>query len=117
MALTFRMPDSHSHVRLAWKITAAGVEDTNPVEIPAVIKTRWIFIVCKQGSGTLTLKGAISIPEAPEGRFWDTALTQTISPGAVVIQQLNTPYHYYRPEFEQQGSGAIEIYVVIEGIA
>jgi len=120
MALkTFELPSSVSHFRLVWEVTSGGTEPSNSTPIPSVLSKRWAFIKCVNGGGTLTLEGGWHVPESPEGVFWDTVLSQNVSDGTAILQSLTHPYHFYRVVFtvSQGYSGAIRIYVVVEGNA
>jgi len=110
------MPSQLGNVRLVWRVTAVGTEPANSQPIPTVISKRWCVIVARQGSGTITLKGGIYVPEAPETVYWDTVLSQTVSANSTVITELTGfPYHFYRVEFNSGNSGPFDIFVVVEG--
>lgn len=117
--LRFRMPSSHTHVELVWDITSAGETEANATPIPSVISKRWLVVVSRQGAGTITLKGGIRIPEAPETIYWDTVASLTVTPASVTVLNLSEmfPYHHYKVEFTPSGSAPYSIYVKIEGSA
>lgn len=117
--LRFRMPSSNTHVELVWDITSAGETEANSTPIPSVISKRWLAVVCRQGAGTITLKGGIRIPEAPETIFWDTVVSFSVTSGSVRVENLSDmfPYHHYKVEFTPSGSAPYSIFVKIEGNA
>lgn len=120
MLLSEKIPSSNSHIRLVWRVVSAGEEQRNERALPSVVGKRWLIIVGRTGtrSGTLTVSGGVDVPEAPEGIFWDTIATVSVSSGSVIIQDLsnNFPYHYYKVNFTpNQGNEPIDIFVIIEG--
>jgi len=119
MLKAFELPSSVSHFRIVWQVTAEGVESSNPTRIPSALRNRWCVIAAKEGRGTLTLWGGISLPEAPDTVIWDTITFVTISSPATFKVNLSDefPYHFYRVQFEKETNytGAIDIWVLVEG--
>lgn len=119
MQKKWMLPSSNSHFRLVWEITSGGEETPNPTPIPTVIQKRWVAIIARQGSGNVTLKGGIHVPEAPQSVFWDTVATVTVSQGSSYVLSLDGkyPYQFYKVEFSPTSGGPFSIFVVITGDA
>ncbi|MEM0238451.1 MAG: hypothetical protein QXT00_02315 [Ignisphaera sp.] len=115
----FKMPSSNAHFELTWEVTTSGETETNSTPIPSVIWRRWLVIVCRQGSGTITVKGGVRIPEAPETIYWDTVASVSVTPNSTTILNISDkfPYHHYKVDFTPSGGGPYSIFVRIEGNA
>lgn len=118
MLVQEELPSSHSHFRLVWRVTAAGEENANTNPLPSVIKTRWLLVVARSGSGTLTLKGGERLPDTTVA--WDTVLSLSVTGGASQVSDITStyPYEFYKVEFVKNNPAdntPIDIFVVLKG--